>query len=180
MLARIATWVSIAAGVVAVIVFVTGTPDIPSWFRDDLPPGELLQSKESDESPMPDHDPISFRGWLRGVTDKDVTELQRSEFIRQHEGRKVTWSGWVRDVNDATFDDQLQLVFDPEPRVDGRDPEFQWSFALAFVTPTYRKDLLGLRQGDKVEVQGVLSAGKTPETPTLSEARVIATSMKSE
>jgi hypothetical protein len=79
----------------------------------------------------------------------------------------------VSGVGDSALDDQLQLVFKPELEIDGTDPEFRWSFALAFVAPEHRADLLALKEGDRVLVQGTLSVGNTPETPTLSDSRLV-------
>lgn len=174
MLSRISIWISIAAGVVAILAFLTGTPSLPSWFRSDSRM-VVVPSKDDRVTAVTAamKDPMTFVAWLEGLANPNFTDLQRSEYVRQHEGREVTWTGYVRAVPTASVDGRLQLIIEPENSPGAGEVRFPSSFALALLQPAHRMDVLALKHGDFVTVQGTLATGRSPGTPALLDARLI-------
>jgi hypothetical protein len=144
------------------------TQQLPALNRTE----QLLSSPAVIQQQAP-VDPISFISFLSGALDKKLTDIQREEFINAHDGRRVTWEGYVIGVkaehlplnSNRTF----SLAFRPEAETSG---PLQWQFAMAWFPDTAKPDLLTLHEDQHVMVSGILATGTDPGHPILNDARL--------
>jgi len=158
----------IAASLVVLVAFITGAPSVPALF-------EKLQTRRPGSSTLSEAtaDPITFVSFLTGALDKRLTDIQRNEFVRSHNGRRVTWEGYVIGVKEDRMGPNraFHLTFRSEPRQADWGP-FHWNFAMAWFPDAAKQDLLTLRDGQQVVVSGILDAARDPGHPTLSDPRL--------
>ncbi len=167
---------AIAASLIALFVFVTGVPSLPALFK--IFRAEQLSSSPpvTQRVPAPSRvpaDPITFVAFLTGALDKTLTDIQQEEFINAHDGRRVTWEGYVIGVTREHFplnpSRAFNFAFRPEAEKSG---PLHWNFAMAWFPDAAKRDLLTLHEGQHVVVSGILATGTNPGHPILNDARL--------
>jgi hypothetical protein len=150
----------------------TPTPAV----TQQLPPphrAEQLPSSPTVIQQQVSVDPITFISFLTGVLDKKLTDIQREEFINAHNGRRVTWEGYVIGVKSEHFalnsNRAFNLGFRPETGTWG---SFHGNFAMAWFPDAAKPDLLTLLEDQHVTVSGILATGTDPTHPILNDARL--------
>lgn len=91
-------------------------------------------------------------GEIREVADKRVeqetTDVQWKNFYRQHEGKRIRWTGWVEDVSEAMFGG-FKVSVDMEPP--------SKSMSTSDVTFDVPQDVAtGLNVDDKITFAGTI------------------------
>ena len=127
-------------------------------------------SRVTEPTATKEWDPVTFQEYLLGIKNQNLTDIQRDEFIKSHNQRRVKWEGYVLDVSEASVSTgEVCVSLAPE---DIRSRRFFGNFALAFFRGGPRRELLALEKGQRVQVSGVLEAGKMPHTPVLADAQL--------
>jgi len=185
--------VTIAAGLIVLVGWLTGVPSLPGLFkifRPERPSSPLSSEEHYAPAPAPSQalsrldqrqsstkedtiDPITFVSFLTGALDKKLTDIQREEFVNSHNGRRVTWEGYVIGVRKGQpqLDSSraFNLAFRPEAEEWGL---LHWNFAMAWFPDAAKPDLLTVHDGQRVVVSGILNTGTDPGYPRLDEARL--------
>lgn len=182
-------WVICTAVLVLCLLFVPRTSALPansnaSEVADSAPhnadpfPVNRLPSQSATPDtpaavrhvPIPENfAPVTAEKVLSSLKDKELTELQKKQFMDTYRGRIVRWNVVVLDVK-SNLSSNMLLVFRPAAD-QSRQPEILVaSFSLA-----HEKDLLSLKKGQSIVIDGVLdflSTGTGP-SPSLKDAKLV-------
>lgn len=115
--------------------------------------------------------PVTIDEVFRTLKSDSLTDLQKSEFKKKHNGRTVRWTGYVASValrykqwDDAGF----IIAFRPESQKDESFPDL----VIASFPQTAKTDLIDLNEMDWIEIQGRLHCTDTG-TISLEESKLI-------
>jgi hypothetical protein len=110
---------------------------------------------------------VSLEDYFETIGKKDLTDAQRKEAALKHEGKKVTWTGYVRAVsrNKSRGGDTFLVILRSAPAADPPPKVFIASFAAA-----QEKEAVALKADQKVTVSGTLSVKQNPDAPVLQGA----------
>lgn len=140
-------------------------PDMPS--SSAVPAAKL---SVVNHIPVPDNfAPISAEKVLSTLKDKDLTELQKKQFMDTYKGRIVRWEAVVLDVKSGSSSSMF-LVFRP-----ATDHSQMPEVIVASFSSAHEKDLLNLKKGQSIVIDGVLkflSTGVGP-SPALDDAQIV-------
>lgn len=188
--------VTIAAGLIALFAWLTGVPSLPALFKTSRPeqpssspptlqlapaatPIQALPLPARDQRQLSTKevptDPITFVAFLNGVLDKTLTDIQRDEFINSHEGRRVTWEGYVISVKSEPIgvDSSHSFSLAVRPELEGKEwGPLHFNFAMAWFSPEAKQDLLTLHADQRVIISGILKVKTDPKFPMLDDARL--------
>jgi hypothetical protein len=92
---------------------------------------------------------ISFKEYLKGHERyRNLTSLQRNQFVKVYVGKQIEWEGYVKDVESRGAEIILWI-----------DAERSSSFDVAScrMPATDHDELMALTQGQKVKISGVLT-----------------------
>jgi hypothetical protein len=169
-------WMKIAAAVAAGGVLVTiiavchtsSPPSPPRPSTPNTPAGEQLsppatqtpiKSAQSTATPSPfvssvPYSPITFAEMIRVESDNTLTDLQKDEFRRKHQGKIVEWTVRVLSVQRQweREDSDFNVVF-RSPDVD--ESRFGETGVATFPA-SLRDDMVDLRSGDIIRIRGVV------------------------
>jgi hypothetical protein len=174
---------AVVSGLITVAVFVTGVPSIPDWLnqgvvREAPKPSAVQQTTDTPFIAPAEEalDPIDFVTFLTKIKDETLTELQLSEFISAHRGRRVAWEGYVRSVKEETsrFSQYRYVLVVAPAREPGIGGPLWMALGFVFLPETASKaDLVGLAPDQKVLVSGLLDfGGNDYDSPYLRNARL--------
>ena len=120
--------------------------------------------------PIPENfAPITVEKVLSSLKDKERTELQKKQFMDTYRGRIVRWNVVVLDVK-SNLSSKMHLVFRP-----ANDQSRQPEVLVASFSPANEKDLVNLKKGQAIVIDGVLdflSTGIGP-SPSLKGAKLV-------
>jgi hypothetical protein len=110
---------------------------------------------------------VSLDDYLAGVAKAGSTDAERKEFAEKHDGKKVTWTGYVRAVsrNKSTDGDTFLVILKSKPAAEPPPGLFLASFDVA-----NEKSLVALTPDQKVTVSGTLSTKQNPAVPLVTRA----------
>ncbi len=174
---QVIRWMKIGAVVAAVGVLVTiialchtsspPSPSPPSTLNtpaaEQLSPpatptpiksAQLTSTPSSFVSPIP-YSPVTFAEINRVESDPKLTDLQKDEFHRKHEGKIVEWTVRVRSVSRLWNrpDSDFSVVFASPDATD--NPRFGETGVATFPADL-RDDIVDLDSGDIIRLRGVL------------------------
>jgi hypothetical protein len=95
---------------------------------------------------------------LRVSGDATLTDLQKDEFRRKHQGRLVEWTVEVMSVSrqwEHQADSDFLVVFRPAEHKDPESPGLG-DVGVASFPPSLRDDMLDLHAGDIIRLRGAL------------------------
>jgi hypothetical protein len=113
--------------------------------------------------------PITLEEFIDILANKNITGLQRQDFIKKHEGRIVRWRGIVDNVTQTSSADpegDIIVIYRPITQKGENLPDL---FAARFPF-TARQYLSSFSQGDYIEFEGKLRilSRETSPSPALS------------
>ncbi len=138
--------------------------------KKELEPPQLLSQsdralvQEPQEVPSLDQErgadfaPFTMDQVLRVFADKATTELQKEDFRKRYQGRRIQWHGIVesiRSFSERETDSQIIVIVSPVAPKD--DSSSLRDFVGVVFPADTRKDLLELTEGDRVVFGGVLT-----------------------
>ncbi len=132
--------------------------------------GEETSAEKAPEQLPQDYSPTSAEIILSTLKDKDLTDLQRNNFMKRHEGRIVRWEGIMLDIKSYQSDDAESIMVFRLPSDESSIPEM--------ITATFSSDasddLSDIRKGQKVVIQGNLEfVDSYRPSPSIRNARLI-------
>jgi hypothetical protein len=110
---------------------------------------------------------ISFDDYLAGVAKAGLTDAQRQELAGKYDGRKVTWTGYMRAVSKNKSPDGDSFVLIVKSKPVGEPPPAAFVAWLGLENETV---LSALQENQKVTVSGTLFLQQNPMTPQLKDA----------
>jgi len=90
--------------------------------------------------------PVSMEEFFETVFNRNITQIQRDDFLARQIGRRVIWEGKLADVSGSSRESTLMIRCEAVP---GR-------FAFFEFPTTNRGDLLALKRDQRVKVSGIL------------------------
>ena len=116
---------------------------------------------------------VSVDDVLATLGSNKLTDLQKSQFIRRHNGTHVQWSGVVAEVSPMWKNDPKSDILVLFYSISQRDKTFP-EIIVAQFNPSSEPDLAGLSSGDSIVIEGTLlfpefGMGK----PSLRDAKLI-------
>ena len=109
--------------------------------------------------------PVSFAEIVRVSNDSSLTQLQKDEFRRKHQGKLVEWTVRVRSVQrlyESRAESDFIVGFSP-PEHKEDDRLALDGFASATFPAKLRDDMIDLHAGDIIRFRGTLEFfGQTP------------------
>ena len=110
---------------------------------------------------------------LLTLGSKDLTELQKIQFIRRHSGKQVQWTGIVSSVTPLWKNDPKSEILVILYSQTQKHKNFPDLFAARFSSSS-EPDLAGLSSGDTVVVEGTMKPSDFGiDKPSLESARLI-------
>lgn len=122
---------------------------------------------------------VSIDEVINTLTDKNLTNLQRSQFVKRHNGQYVQWGVCVKDVSKSFQRDPLSdifLIFIPVSQKEEHFPKI----IIASFSHSAEADLASLGEGDIVNIGGKLSFSESgfDWNFSLKESKLISISKK--
>jgi len=129
---------------------------------------ELLKKVEVNQpSTQLPESPVTIDEVFRTLKSDSLTDLQKSEFKKKHNGRLVRWAGYVSSVTPG-HGEGVFVIFRPESQEDESFPDL----VVASFSQTAKTDLIDLNEKDWIEAQGRLNCTDTG-TISLEESKLI-------
>jgi hypothetical protein len=136
----------------------TQTPLIPESPARSLSPSVFPSATPLAPSPSVANigfSPVTFAEILRVESDNTLTELQKDEFFRKHEGKIVEWTGRVFVVRRA-WEDRADSEFHVAFRLPDSKDLRVGEPGIATFPASLRDDMVDLQAGDIIRFRGVL------------------------
>ena len=106
-------------------------------------------------SPLTLSSPVTFAEIVRLESDDTLTDLQKDEFRRKHDGKIVEWTVRVRSIQrlfEHRTDSNFAVVFSSADA-----PDNHGKTGVATFPASLRDDMVDLHSGDTMRLRGVLN-----------------------
>ena len=119
-------------------------------------PSSSVMSSPITPSPLA---PVTFVDVIRVLSDTSLTDLQKDEYRRKHQGRTVEWTVRVLSVKRQTEnkpDSDFVVVFGSSEAADIRNPPLG-EMGVATFPANLRDDIVDLHSDETIRFRGVLN-----------------------
>lgn len=117
------------------------------------PSKHIQQIKDDSEIVKVDFSPITHKGFFDKISDDNLTDLQKDQFLKQHLGRKVEWEGFVQRVDNGTDSEGFEHVVYITPILNMNS---KFDMTGCWFSAKHKRDLLALEKGQRAVVSGIL------------------------
>lgn len=175
--AKIGLLTAVLILVAAIITFVTprGNYLFHKVFGNSIENTKNTELVKKDEVATPlaqlPESPVTIDEVYKTIKNDALTDLQKSEFKKKHNGRIVRWTGYVASVAPISShrdDGGFFLIFRPESQREKSFPDL----SIATFPQSAKADLIDLNEKDWVEIQGRLDIMDS-DTASLKESKLI-------